>query len=104
MDLILTNNIQKGLQLYRDTPGGVLIDVRAEDDYVKGHIPGSVNLPFNALETDIYDAAPEIDTPIFLYCLSGTKSVQAAAVLRELGYDNAASIGGIGGYQGELEK
>lgn len=102
MELILTKNIQKGLEIYHDTPNAVLIDVRVEDEYAEGHIPGSINMPMDSLENDIYDVVPEMDTPVFLYCHSGNHSIQAATLLRDLGYDNAASIGGISGYQGEL--
>ena len=104
MDLILTGSIQKGLQIYGDTPNAVLVDVRDGDEYAQGHLPGSVNLPLGDLETDICDVAPDADTPLFLYCVNGSRSVQAASILRELGYDNAASIGGISGYKGELER
>lgn len=104
MELILTKDIHKGLKLYGNVPDAKLIDVRTAEEYAQGHIPGSINLPLNILEDDIFDAVPDMSTPIFLYCLSGSRSIQAAAALQELGYDNAASIGGIEDYMGYLEK
>jgi len=87
-----------GLEEYRETPNAVLLDVRSPGEYAQGHIPGSINIP-----------APEINRikidkgqPLFVYCLSGARSDGAVSWLRSAGY-NAKNIGGIGGYQGEIE-
>ena len=103
-NIVLTRNINEGLKMYRDTPDAVLVDVRNQDEYAKGYIIGSTNVPLSALEDEIYDVAPDMTQPIFLYCVSGNRSIQAAAMLRELGYDNAVSIGGINDYKDYLEK
>ena len=44
------------------------------------------------------------DTPLFVYCLAGTRSAQAITRLRQLGYTRAENIGGIRTYKGETEK
>ena len=103
MELVLTEDIEKGLAVFKDTSNAVLIDVRTQDEYAEGHIPGSINVPLSSLGNDIYDVVPEMDAPVFLYCRSGRRSLQAAVTLRELGYDNATSIGGIVDYKGNLE-
>lgn len=43
-------------------------------------------------------------TPIFIHCLSGARSRQAAAVLQQMGYTNVKNIGGIASYTGKVEK
>ena len=43
------------------------------------------------------------DSPVYVYCLSGARSAQAAAMLRRIGYNNVKNIGGIAGYKGEVE-
>ena len=103
-DIVLTTNIHKGLKIYHDTPEAVLVDVRDRDEYAKGYIIGSINVPLGDLEDEIYDVAPDMAQPIFLCCVSGNRSIQAAAMLRELGFDNAVSIGGIQDYKDYLEK
>ena len=103
-DLVLANNLAQGLQIYVNTPDAVLIDVRTLEEYSTGHVPGSLNVPLDGIEDEIYELVPDADTPVFLYCRSGNRSVQAAALLREAGYDNAVSIGGVNGYKGELKK
>ncbi len=97
-------NIDAGVNKYHDTANAVLVDVRNEDEFAEGHIPGSENVPLGKLGMDIYDVVPDLGTPVFLYCRSGNRSAQAAAVLSELGYEHITNIGGIMNYQGELEK
>ncbi|MBQ9249057.1 MAG: rhodanese-like domain-containing protein [Oscillospiraceae bacterium] len=102
-DKLRKNDLETGLQQYRETPGALLIDVRNRDEYAEGHVPGSVNLSLKQLR-EIDEIATSYDQPLFLYCLSGARSSQAAAMLKDQGYTNARSIGGVQGYQGQLVK
>ena len=45
-------------------------------------------------------AGPE--TPVFVYCLRGTRSAQAVRKMKAMGYNNAKSIGGIAAYKGQI--
>ena len=80
----------------------VLIDLREEDDYAAGHIPGARHISMESLREEIRRIA-RFNTPILLYCYTGKKSEQAAALLQSRGYVNARSIGGIEVYTGRLE-
>ena len=97
--MILFGNINKGLAEYRNTAGAVLLDVREEDEFRAGHIPGAVNQPLSA----IGQIAVPKDKALFVYCLRGTRSKRAAGILKKMGY-RAKSIGGIMSYQGPVEK
>ncbi|MCG8421535.1 MAG: molybdopterin-synthase adenylyltransferase MoeB [Proteobacteria bacterium] len=72
----------------------VLIDVREQDEYVQGYIPGAHWVPRGYLELRIEDIAPERDTPIVLYCAAGTRSALSARSLREMGYTRVESMAG----------
>ena len=96
---MLLANINRGLEEYRAAPGALLVDVREREEYAAGHIPGAVNAPLSGIAA----AALPKDRPLFLYCLRGTRSMQAAAVLRRMGC-RAKSIGGISGYGGKIER
>lgn len=50
MDLITGATINRGVDQWRTTNGAVLIDVRSEEEYGQGHIPGSVNIPLNDIK------------------------------------------------------
>ena len=92
--------INEAVEEFRNTPDAVLLDVREPDEFKEGHIPGAVNLPMSKLNTiDI----PE-DKALYVYCLSGATRSRAVRVLKERGYENVKSIGGISSYKGQLEK
>ena len=92
---MLFGNINKGLEEYRAAHGAVLVDVREENEYSSGHIPGAVNLPLSMISTAVFPK----DAPLFLYCLRGTRSRHAAGLLKRMGYTRVKSIGGISGYK-----
>lgn len=92
------SNINEAVLECRNAPGAVLLDVREDDEFRSGHIPGAVNVPLSRINAvDI----PK-DRPLYVYCLRGTRSRQAVGILRRMGY-TARSIGGITGYKGPLE-
>ena len=93
-------DINKGVDRAGRTKGAVLIDVREADEYAAGHIPGAVNVPVDNLGCIEYGK----ETPLFLYCLSGVRSLKAAFILKRMGFGKTRSIGGISGYRGTLEK
>ncbi len=96
---MLFADINKGLETCRGTPGALLVDVREAGEYAAGHIPGAVNAPLSGLER----ADLPKDRPLFLYCLRGSRSARAAALLRRRGYVRVRSIGGIRRYRGKLD-
>jgi molybdopterin/thiamine biosynthesis adenylyltransferase/rhodanese-related sulfurtransferase len=71
-----------------------LIDVREPDEHAQGMIPGTVHIPRGFLELRIERNVPDRDTPVVIYCASGTRSVLAARSLGELGYTNVSSLAG----------
>jgi len=75
--------------------GIVLIDVRDELEWDRGHLPGAKHVPRGYLESRIEAAAPDRDANVVLYCASGQRSALAAHTLRELlGYSNVRSMAG----------
>jgi sulfur-carrier protein adenylyltransferase/sulfurtransferase len=77
--------------------GAVLVDVRENDEFAAGHIPGAKHVPRGYLEQRIEAAVPDHDKHVILYCASGNRSALAAKTLAdELGYSNVESMrGGI---------
>jgi molybdopterin/thiamine biosynthesis adenylyltransferase/rhodanese-related sulfurtransferase len=77
-----------------------LIDVREQDEYVQGNIPGASWIPRGFLEQRIEDKVPERGAEIVLYCAGGNRSALAARSLQELGYTNVRSLaGGFGAWK-----
>jgi len=76
----------------------VLVDVREENEWQRGHLPGAVYLGKGIIERDIEVRYPDTDTPLVLYCGGGFRSVIAADALQKMGYTNVISMDG--GYRG----
>ena len=78
----------------------VLIDVREQDEYVQGFIPGAIWIPRGFLEQKIEDAVSDRAAPIVVYCAGGTRSALATRSLVELGYTDVKSMaGGFGAWK-----
>jgi sulfur-carrier protein adenylyltransferase/sulfurtransferase len=88
-------------QLARMKPHPLIIDVREEREYLLGHIEGAIHLHRNTLESKVPEITPELDTPIVIYCATGTACAAAAETLRRLGYQKIFSL--KGGLQNWLE-
>lgn len=97
----------KGIDEYvseaRANAKAVILDVRSADEFAKGHIKGAVNVPLNQLPT-IKAKLADLDTPLYVHCLSGARSSRAVAALKKLGYANVTNIGGINTYTGPQER
>ncbi len=65
----------------------VLLDVRPEDEFALGHLPGALNIPFADLERRLAELPK--DTQIVAYCRGPycVLSFEAVAALRAKGYD-----------------
>ena len=82
----------------------VLVDVRREDEYLSGHIPGAILFPNEDInEKSAEEILPDKDKKILIYCRSGNRSKQASQKLADMGYKNIIEIGGINSYTGEKE-
>lgn len=75
-------------------PGFVILDVREQEAFQAGHIPGAVHLPRGQLELRVNSALPDPTVRIVTCCEFGKISTLAAATLRELGYGRAAALDG----------
>lgn len=76
------------------TPGGVLIDVREDQEYAAGHVRGAEHLGRGVIERDIESRHPNRATPLFLYCGGGFRSALAADSLQKMGYTNVVNVDG----------
>ena len=75
--------------------GALVIDVRQDEEWATGHIPGARHVPKSHLESRIEGVAPDKAQPVLLYCASGQRSAWAARTLIEdLGYDHVESMTG----------
>ena len=84
------------------TDGARTVDVRTAAEFSSGHIPGALNVPVGEIEAAA--AGWDKTEPIALYCATGSRSADAAAALRALGFESVYDLsGGIMAWEGEIE-
>ncbi len=69
--------------------GPIILDVRDPDEFMKGHLPGAINVSRGKLEFVIWDRIPDRDAKIYVYCLRGPRATFATKTLNDMGYKNA---------------
>jgi rhodanese-related sulfurtransferase len=79
----------------------VLVDVREDNEWANGHLPGAVHLGKGIIERDIVQRVPDANAKIILYCGGGFRSALAAENLQKMGYTNVESMDG--GWRGWVE-
>ena len=102
-DIFKTVDINNEVNRCRTTKGAVLLDVRTEEEYRRGHIGGSRNIPVEKIDNAV-NLLHDKSAPLFVYCQSGIRSKKAASKLRKLGYSEVYNIGGIETYTGQLQR
>jgi rhodanese-related sulfurtransferase len=87
-----------------DTREVVILDVREQDEFDAGHIPGAVLLPVGTITADTAAVViDDLDTVVLVYCRSGNRSKTASQALADLGYANVYEFGGINTWPYEVE-
>jgi rhodanese-related sulfurtransferase len=79
----------------------LLIDVREDGEWVKGHLPGAVHLGKGIIERDIEQRVPDAGAKLILYCGGGFRSALAGENLQKMGYTNVESMDG--GWKGWVD-
>jgi len=82
----------------------IVLDVREQDEYDAGHIPGAILLPYTEIENEAEKLLTDKDEQLLVYCRSGRRSKIAAEALARLGYTSIKEFGGIIDWPYEVEK
>ena len=70
------------------------LDVREQDEYDQGTIPGSVFIPRGHLESQSETKLVDRDRPVVIFCAAGNRSAFAAETLEQLGFTDVVSMAG----------
>lgn len=84
--------------------GYIILDVRTEEEYAQGHIPGAILIPDYEIEQKAEEILTDKSQMLLVYCRSGRRSKNAAEVLLKLGYTDIREFGGIIDWPYEIEK
>ena len=83
--------------------GYIILDVRTQEEYDEGHIPGAIVISHEEIAEKAEDVLTDKNQMILVYCRSGRRSKIAAEALVELGYTNIKEFGGIIDWPYEVE-
>jgi len=79
----------------------LLVDVREDHEWARGHLPGAVHLGRGIIERDVETRVPDTSTKMVLYCGGGFRSALVADNLQKMGYRNVEAMDG--GWRGWTE-
>ena len=94
---------EEAKQIMDSQEGYIILDVREQDEYDAGHIPGAIVISHEEIAEKAEDVLTDKDQLILVYCRSGRRSKIAAEALVELGYTNIKEFGGIIDWPYEVE-
>lgn len=79
----------------------VIVDIRSQADYRKGHIIGALSLPLARIGEAPKELAKHREKPVLLYCAIGTAAGSAREKLMKQGWDEVFPLrGGLNAWQG----
>jgi len=93
---------EEAMRMMEQDDNHVIVDVRRQDEYDEGHIPGAILIPNESIGTERPAELPDLDQVILVYCRSGNRSKQAAQKLFDMGYTNVYEFGGIIDWTGDV--
>ena len=94
---------EEAKQIMDTEEGYIILDVRTQEEYDQGHIPGAIVISHEEIEEKAERVLTDKDQLILVYCRSGRRSKIAAEALVELGYTNIKEFGGIIDWPYEVE-
>ena len=95
---------EEAKQIMDTEEGYIILDVRTQEEYDEGHIPGAIVISHEEIKEKAEEVLPDKDQLILVYCRSGRRSKIAAEALAALGYTNIKEFGGIIDWPYEVEK
>ena len=95
---------EEAKQIMDTEEGYIILDVRTQEEYDLGHIPGATVISHEEIAEKAEQVLTDKDQLILVYCRSGRRSKIAAEALVELGYTNIKEFGGIIDWPYEVEK
>lgn len=90
-------------KMIADNPNAIVLDVRTPDEYEKKHIPNAVLVPLDDLRNGKFEALPDKNQTIMIYCWTGRRAQDAAQIVADKGYRNVYEFGGLVNWMGALE-
>ena len=79
----------------RDATTPLIIDVRTEAEWNRGHLKGAILIPYDHIGEKIQPAVKDKSQRIYLYCRTGRRSQIAKETLNKMGYKDVVNLGSL---------
>ncbi len=94
---VKTTNMDGYLAVVKNPDGALLIDVREDNEFKTGHVPGAINIPRGLLEFHIwkqlgYPNKVDMGRKIYVQCATGGRATLATKALDNIGFTNVTAV------------
>ncbi len=72
----------------------IFLDVRTVEEYSRNRLENAINLPLDEVTERINSLIPDKSTKIYVYCLSGSRSIHAVDTMLKVSYTNVFNMTG----------
>ena len=72
----------------------LILDVRSESEYDRGHVPGAIHIPHNDLTQRLDELDGWQQKPVVIYCETGGRARNAATLLQARGFSQVFHLDG----------
>ena len=87
---------------FKNAIDGVILDVRTPAEFGSGHLPGALNMDFNAWDFREQLETLDVNREYFVYCHAGGRSAMACKVMQTMGFTHTVNmLGGITAWNGD---
>jgi rhodanese-related sulfurtransferase len=82
------------LDRLRSEQAPLVLDVRTSDEFVRGHVPGAVNIPYMQVGARLPELGQPNGRDVVVYCESGPRTEHAEASLKQAGFERVYHLEG----------
>ena len=90
-------------RIMKSNPDAIVLDVRTKEEFDKRHLPNALLVPIDNLRAGDFSKLPDKDATILIYCWTGRRAEDSAAILLEHGYKRVYEFGGLIDWTGAVE-
>ncbi len=105
---LLTNtkhiDVGTAKKLMAQNPRPLVVDVRTQEEYNEGHIPGAILVPIDEIRNGHFEKLEDKNQVLLIYCRTGRRAEDAAEILAEEGYSKVYEFGGIVDWEEDTQK
>ena len=76
------------------TQGGILLDVRSNQEYKERHLQGAINIPDYEIKNRVQREIPKKNQLVVIYCQYGGRSRNVYNMMKNMGYTNIYNLSG----------